>query len=170
MEDCARLLEAIAGYDGIDDRQLGAPPTGERKYLNELLQAKDKGISDMKIGILRDGFEMKIVDPTMKAAVLAAAERFKELGATVEEVSMPFHVTGNAIWTGQQRIAGAANLLGRAYGRRGLNLPELSKRMSSWTQGGFMRAFPTTRNILLNGIYLEKAHPGLYGKCVNLIR
>lgn len=135
VEDCARLLEAIAGYDGIDDRQsVGTPPPGSREYLLELQQSKGKDLSGFKIGLLQEGFNMNAVEENMKEKVLGAAWKFSTLGARVENVSMPFHTIGYDLWTLTQRVSATLNLQGKAAGRRALYHPELIKNMIPWSQ------------------------------------
>jgi amidase len=85
--DTAALLEAIAGYDGLDDRQLGAP--AEAKYVDKLLAGRAGGIKGMKIGVLVEAMELEALAPSVKKVFLLAVERLKELGAEVQEVSIP---------------------------------------------------------------------------------
>lgn len=88
--DTALLLEAIAGYDSIDDRQLGAPlPADVPKYSQIVLEARMKGIKGMRIGILQEGFGHAALDPEVDRTVREAVARFVELGAVVEQVSVP---------------------------------------------------------------------------------
>jgi amidase len=102
--------------------------------------------------------------------VFAAAEGFARLGATVEEVSVPGHLRGPALWTIQQRIAGVQNLLGHQHGRRGLYLTELEQGRLPWTTESFQSGFAATKNVIVNGLYLMDRFPGLYGKATNLGR
>lgn len=84
------LLQAIAGYDHIDDRQLGAPlPADVPKYSEIVLSSKEKGVKRVKIAILREGFEHPALDLEVDKCVRAAVEKFVKMGAVVEEVSVP---------------------------------------------------------------------------------
>lgn len=88
--DTATLLQAIAGYDNIDDRQLGAPhPADVPKYPELALQARQKGIRGMKIGVLKEAFASQHLAPSVNSLLRQAIDRFEGLGATVEEVSVP---------------------------------------------------------------------------------
>jgi amidase len=87
----------ISGYDGIDDRSVGAPRHGTSSFTDDLSKPARTELTGIKIGILTETFEQAIVDPEMKSAVLSAAGKFKELGATVESVSIPDHLLGTAI-------------------------------------------------------------------------
>lgn len=167
--DVATCLDTISGYDGIDDRSLGSPKHGSTAYA-ATLQAAPTKLEGFKIGTLTEGFEHSIVDPTVKSTVMSAARKFEELGATVEEISFPDHLNGPAVWTIQSRVAGSMNLLGQAHGRRGLGLTELERERLPWTQESFQRAFPTTQNVMINGLYLMSRFPGLYAKANNIGR
>jgi amidase len=113
---------------------------------------------------------MPILDVRVKDAVLAAAHKFSSLGATVSEVSIPFHPLGNAIWTIRQRISGYLTLQGKSHGRQGYGLVGLEAGKHPWTQESFEKCFPTTKNVLLNGMYLMDEFPALYNKSLNLSR
>lgn len=92
VADNALLLEVIAGDDGYDSR-IKAPK------VDEYTKALGAGIKGMKIGILKEGFEQPSAEAAVNESVREAAKRFKDLGATVETVSIPMHLTGAAIWT-----------------------------------------------------------------------
>lgn len=166
MLDVALCLDAISGYDGIDDRCLGAPAHGLTTFAASM-QAQQGLLDGFRIGILTEGFSHPMVEKGVREVVLAAAHKFKSLGAAVDEVSIPDHLHGPALWTIQQRIAGSQNLLGRQHGRRGLYLTELDQHRLPWTTESFRRGFAATKNVIINGQYLVDRFPGLYGKAVN---
>ncbi|KAL7908448.1 amidase signature domain-containing protein [Trichoderma velutinum] len=167
--DVALCLDSISGYDGIDDRCLGAPAHGSTAYAASM-QAQHGLLEGFKIGILTEGFSHPIVDQKVREVVLEAAYKFKSLGATINEVSIPDHLRGPGLWTIQQRIAGSQNLLGHQHGRRGLYVTELEQCRLPWTTKSFRRGFAATKNVIINGLYLADRFPGLYGKAVNLGR
>ncbi|KAJ5360716.1 Amidase [Penicillium concentricum] len=166
--EIANCLDVISGYDGIDDRAVGSSKPGSTRFA--AIQQSPNTLDGFKVGILVEGFDHSAVDPRVKGAVLTAAQKFKDLGATVEEVSLPEHLQGPALWTIQQRIAGAQTLLGQNTGRRGLYMSEMEHARLPWTDDGFQRAFPSTKNVIINGLYLMQQFPGLYGKTANLGR
>ncbi|WAO84709.1 Amidase domain-containing protein [Fusarium falciforme] len=166
--DAAIFLDAMAGYDGIDDRALGAGAHGSHGYANSL--SPEPSLSGVKIGVLREGFDQPIVQSSVRDVVMSAVKKFEKLGATVQEVSIPSHLEGPSIWTIQQRIAGAMNIIGQAHGRRGLYLTEFEHARLPWTSENFAKLFPSTKNTVINGLYLADRFPGLYGKTLNLSR
>ena len=92
VPDNALMLEAIAGPDGYDTRQQNVVT----QPYSELLEG---GVENLKIGVLKEGFGHENSEADVDAFVRAGAARFAELGATVEEVSIPMHTMGPAIWT-----------------------------------------------------------------------
>lgn len=167
--DVATCLDSISGYDGMDDRCLGSPKHGSTLYANAL-QTESPRLDGFKIAVLKEGFEHSMVDSAVNNTVQSAIQRFTELGATIDEVSIPEHLNGPAIWTIQQRIAGSQTLLGRAHGRRGLNMTEMERERLPWTNEGFQRAYPATKNVIINGLYLSSRFPDLYSKTINIGR
>lgn len=164
VKDIALCLEAISGRDDYDDRTLGAPIHGSTHYAQRL----QKSIAGYKIGVLKEGFEHRIVDQEVRNTVQNAVESFKRLGATVEEVSLPLHLEGPAIWTIQQRIAGTLGMLGYAHGRRGLFSTAYEAARQPWTDESFQKLFPSTKNTMINGLSLMHSYPGLYAKTMNV--
>ena len=86
------LLEVIAGFDDLDPRQ--------RNPLTEIYsQSLNQDIQKLRIGTLREGFLLENMEPDVAKKVSEAAERLKKLGAIIEEVSIPEHISAMAIWT-----------------------------------------------------------------------
>lgn len=178
--DAALTLDALAGYDGIDDRSLGAPKPGTTTFAADLLSMSQlplpQMLSGFKIGILHEAFapeHQPLLDPATRTMILDAASKFTQLGATVTTISIPEHLLGTAIWTIEQRISGYLTLQGLSHGRRGHSLTQLEAAKNlPWSQTQFEKEFfPTTQNVLLNGAYLLDKFPGaLYSKSVNLGR
>jgi amidase len=164
VTDVASCLDAISGRDDFDDRTLGAHTHGSSTYARQLRST----VPGMRIAILKEGFEHRLVDENVKAMVLNAVNAFKSLGATVQEVTLPLHLEGPAIWTLQQRIAGTLGLMGFAHGRRGLFSTEFEAARRPWTNESFQKLFPSTKNTFINGLSLMKSYPGLYAKTLNV--
>ncbi|KAH8887619.1 amidase [Thozetella sp. PMI_491] len=113
IRDCAVLLSAIAGYDGIDPRQTPETPLRQNvpayhELLDRAIETKkergewtpEAAAKGLRIGILKEGFELPELDPEVDSVVRKAALKFAQLGATVEEVSIPLHADGMSIWSG----------------------------------------------------------------------
>lgn len=164
VTDVALCLDAISGRDDFDDKTLGAPPPGSSNYT----EALQKSMQGLKIGLLVEGFEHRLVHSNVKESVRRAAMSFEKLGAIVEEVSLPMHLEGPAIWTIQQRIAGTLGMMGYAHGRRGLFSTEYEAARQPWENHSFQKLFPSTKNTIINGLSLMQSYPGLYAKTMNL--
>ena len=108
VSDVAALLQVIAGPDGQDPRQIG---TKTQRYVS----AVDKGADGMKIGVVREGFGHPESDEAVDSCVRAAVQRFTELGATVDEISIPMHLDGPHIWNGIA-VEGATALMLKGNG------------------------------------------------------
>lgn len=92
VADAALLLSVIAGPDGIDARQHGVVP-------GDYDAALSQGVKGVRIGILKDAFEVPGSDPKVGERVRRAADVLAKLGAKVGEVSVPLHRHGLEIWT-----------------------------------------------------------------------
>ncbi len=82
VEDCAILLQAIAGHDPNDRLTSRKPPPDYRAALTG-------DIGGLRIGILREVLRADSVEPDIGRAVIDAGNALAKLGATVEEVSAP---------------------------------------------------------------------------------
>ena len=80
VTDCASVLEVIAGFDAKDSTSVA-----RKDY--RFTEALTDDVRGLRIGIPRDYFGEGL-DPEVKAAVLAAAETLRELGAAVEEFDL----------------------------------------------------------------------------------
>ena len=91
VADNALLLEVLAGEDGLDPRQ-------KAPKVMPYTEALGRGVSGLRIGVVREGFGWPNSEPDVDAKVRAAAERFARLGAVVDEVSVAMHRIGKDIW------------------------------------------------------------------------
>ncbi|MBN8869862.1 MAG: amidase [Solirubrobacterales bacterium] len=122
----ARLLEVLAGPDGLDPRQTG----GERGYR---LASLGDDPSGLKVGLLEEGFGIGDTPrPDVDEAVRAAADGLTDLGIKLSEVSVPDHHDGVAIWN-LICIQGATELFesaGLHSNRRGLYPVDIGRFMA----------------------------------------
>ncbi|WP_054695331.1 Asp-tRNA(Asn)/Glu-tRNA(Gln) amidotransferase subunit GatA [Syntrophomonas palmitatica] len=81
VEDCALVMNQIAGYDPLDSTSVNIEVPDYTSFLNQ-------DIKGMKIAYPREYFG-KGVDPQITERVKTALKKFEELGAVVEEVSLP---------------------------------------------------------------------------------
>jgi aspartyl-tRNA(Asn)/glutamyl-tRNA(Gln) amidotransferase subunit A len=82
-EDCAILLQAIAGYD---PRDAGSTRQPIADYRGALAQFGIRGLKNLKIGVLRHYWEEDLVaHDDLRAAMEEAIRVFTGLGATLED-------------------------------------------------------------------------------------
>ncbi|MDO9596482.1 MAG: Asp-tRNA(Asn)/Glu-tRNA(Gln) amidotransferase subunit GatA [Azoarcus sp.] len=87
-EDCALLLSAMTGFDARDSTSLERPPQDYAAALAPVAGAGDKPLAGLRIGLPREFFAEGMSDE-VRAAVDAALDQYRALGATTVEVSLP---------------------------------------------------------------------------------
>jgi Asp-tRNA(Asn)/Glu-tRNA(Gln) amidotransferase A subunit family amidase len=92
VTDCAATLGAIAGYDPNDGYTRNAP-------VPDYLDGLDAGIRGLRVGVISDRVNADGVEPDVRDAVNRAVAQMGELGAEVEEVSIPLIAQSAAIST-----------------------------------------------------------------------
>ncbi|XP_041349793.1 amidase-like isoform X2 [Gigantopelta aegis] len=92
VQDCALLLEVIAGLDGKRD-----PRQPRDLTVPEYTKLLDAGIAGKKIGLLDEGFHF-CKEEDVKNVVQTAALKLAQAGATVGHVSVPEHLDGETLW------------------------------------------------------------------------
>ncbi len=166
VADNALLLEVLAGEDGLDPRQY-------KPQVYRYTEALGRGAQGLRIGILKEGFGHPESETDVDQKVHAAAERFRELGARVEEVSIPEHYTAVDAWTaitleGLQDGMMWGNSTGSNY--RGLFLPSMTDHMAQWRN----RADELSHSLkacMFVGEYFQTQYRGrFYGKGQNIMR
>ncbi|KAK7033059.1 amidase signature enzyme [Favolaschia claudopus] len=175
--DNALLLTAIAGKDGLDDRQIDAPAYGAVDYHAPLLayQADPKAaVKGMRIGVLIESLELPGMDPRVVDKIKQAADLFRVLGAEVVDVSIPMHKLGAMIWTVANRQGTSEHAL-RSQNplRHGVHDMAVNQALSTWTQEMFDKLQlhnPIAANALLGGQYIKDKFPGMTDKAINLSR
>ena len=80
VQDCAELLNVIAGHDEMDTTSVDV---GEKDYTKAL----QKDVKGLKIGVPKE-FYGEGINPEVKASLEKAIEEYKKMGAEVEEFSL----------------------------------------------------------------------------------
>ena len=80
-QDCAILLQSMAGFDSKDSTSVDVPVPD---YCADL----DKPLTGLKIGLPKEFFTADL-NADMAKALDAAIEEYKKLGADIKEISMP---------------------------------------------------------------------------------
>ena len=165
--DNALLLEAIAGDDDMLDPRQYAPRTDN--YTKQI----SRGISDLRIGIVSEAFDWPTSERDVSDAVRLAGESLKQLGAEVDEISIPMHKLGGAIWT-PIAVEGLTDFMmhGNSFGTnyRGLFITSLIDFYGNWRSRADELS-PSLKINMLIGEYFQKHYRGrYYGKAQNISR
>ena len=86
-----------------------------------------KSLTGKRLGIISESTALPALDPRVLKCFRNAAEHFTALGATVEEVSIPVHTQGGAIWTGVSKVGGYLTKTCGSPGRKGYQMLELNQ-------------------------------------------
>ena len=86
VTDCAAILEIISTTDEKDSTSARLAE-GSEEAATDFTSALVNDVKGMKIGVPKDYF-LEGIDPEVKEKVLAAADKFRELGAKVEEFDL----------------------------------------------------------------------------------
>ena len=166
VADNALLLEVIAGADGLDPRQYDVRVD---KYSNAL----GRGVAGLRIAMVKEGFGHAVSEPDVDQKVRQAAERLRALGASVEEVSIPMHLDGQAIWSPIALEGLQAQMMhgnGMGFNWKGLYTTSLLDAHSNWRA----RANELSRTLkacMLAGEYFLRHYRGhYYAKAQNVAR
>lgn len=79
-EDCALLLQAMAGFDAKDSTSVDQP-------IDDYLAALSQPLNGLRIGLPKEYFGAGL-DPRIADKVMAVVEALKKLGATVKDISL----------------------------------------------------------------------------------
>ena len=166
VADNALLLEAVAGDDGYDPR-IKAP------RVHPYSQMLDGGVRGMRIALVTEGFNQPGGEKAVSEKVYQATRRLAELGAKVDEVSVPMHIVGPAIWTpiGVEGLT-QTMMWGDGYGlsRADLYSVSLMDVHRNWRHRA-NELSETTKLFLMLGTYVLNQHgPRYYGKAMNVAR
>ncbi len=103
VEDCAILLDTLAGFDPLDPNSIDVP-TPDYTAALAAQRAPEDAVRGTRIGVPGYYF-FDYLDSEVEAAVRAAIARFEELGATVETVDVPHELDSlfDEVYRGVQR-------------------------------------------------------------------
>jgi amidase len=167
--DCALMLEAIAGPDGLDPRQ--RPDLTGQPY-SKLLTGESRGL---RLAILREGFGIPgSSEKDVDDCVTGAARSFEKLGAQISEVSVPWHHDGSALWTAIGCEGALTTMLeGSGFGNnwKGYYPVAMLDALARGLADRPARLSETAKMLLMLGRYMrEQYHGRYYAKARNLAR
>ena len=163
VEDCAMLLNVIAGHDEKDSTSVNMP---KKDYTKSLV----KDVSKLKIGVPKE-FLGEGTNAEVKANIENAIEEYKKLGATVEECSLDIAKEALATYY-IIACAEASSNLGRfdgiRYGYRTKNFESLKDIYRNSRSEGF--GSEVKRRIILGTYVLSSGYYDAYYKKAQKVR
>jgi amidase len=166
VADNALMLEVLAGADGLDPRQYDVKTD---KYTAAL----GRGVSGLRIGVIKESFGQTGAESDVNDKVRKAADTLRELGAIVDEISVPWHLNGVAIWTPialegltQQMMLGN----GMGTGWEGLYTTSLLEYHANWRTRADELSDSLKISMLIGQYHLKHTRGRYYAKAQNLSR
>ncbi len=151
VQDCALMLQVMAGHDPKD-------PRSAKISVPDYTKALTGNIKNLRVGLVKEFFEVP-VDPEVKQTVQAALGVMESLGARVEEVSWPMFHYSYAISTAIL-LADVAESLKKLVQQHG---PKVGKAVQSRIESGFF--VPVTKYI-----QAQRARALLDQECYDLLK
>lgn len=166
VRDNALMLQAMAGADGLDPRQAAPQVDDYCSYLG-------RGVSGLRIGVLKEGFELANQDPQVAAKVHEAIARLQTLGAQVEPVSVPEHNLAGALWHPIGCEGLTMQLMrgnGAGFNWKGLYDVGLLDKQAGWREHADQLSASLKLCMLVGQYGLSHYHGRYYAKAQNLAR
>ncbi|MDO9526908.1 MAG: amidase [Gemmobacter sp.] len=164
--DNALMLEVIAGADGLDPRQYDVKT-------DRYTASVGRGVSGLRIGVVKEGFGLAGSEPDVDSKVRAAADQFRRLGASVDDISIPWHLHGLAIWT-PIGLEGLTNQMmlgnGMGTGWEGLYTTSLLEYHSNWRSRADELSDTLKISMMVGQYHLKHTRGRYYAKAQNLSR
>jgi amidase len=164
--DNALMLEVMAGADGLDPRQYDV-------QTDRYTAAVGRGASGLRIAVVKEGFGHASSEGDVDAKVRTAADAFRRIGANVDEVSIPWHLKGLAIWT-PIGLEGLTNQMmlgnGMGTGWEGLYTTSLLEYHANWRARADELSDTLKISMLVGQYHLKHTRGRYYAKAQNLAR
>ena len=163
VKDNALVLSAISGYDHRDSTSVPQEVPAYHKGLTG-------DIKGMRIALPKEYFA-EGVDPEVQAAVLKAADQYREMGAIVEEVSLPhskYGIPAYYIIASSEASSNLQRFDGIRYGHRSTDAETLEDLYVKSRSEGF--GMEVKRRIMLGTFSLSSGYYDAYFKKAGQVR
>lgn len=163
VEDCALMMEVISGHDPKDSTSLKVETPEYLKNLN-------KNIKGLKIGVPKEYFIEGVEEDIVKS-IEKAIEIYKNLGAEIQEISLPHTKYGIAVYYLIATAEASSNLArydGVKYGFRAENVKDLKQMYVKTKKEGFGEE--VKRRIMLGTFSLASGYYDAYYKKASKVR
>ena len=155
IEDCARVLHAIAGEDPLDTTSASEPVPA----YPDLLSYKKKA----KIAYIKEAVDHPALDPHVRKNTLDQLERLKKAGHTLERIDFPLLAYGLPTYYTLTTAEASANLArydGVRYGQRSKKVDNLEQMYTKTRTEMF--GHEVKRRILLGTFVLSSGYYDAY--------
>jgi amidase len=166
--DLALLLQVIAGPDPDDPRQRHGDVQAD--YVAAVEDAPDT-LHRTRVGLVVEGFHPSSgTTDEVARAVSGTIDRMRDLGATVEEVSVPAHLKAGSIafWGFVEGMTALMAGGGNGYHWPGRYWPELAAAISEGFEDRADSLPMGLKAALMLGSHLAPLHGEMYGQAQNL--
>ncbi|MCQ2979346.1 MAG: Asp-tRNA(Asn)/Glu-tRNA(Gln) amidotransferase subunit GatA [Clostridia bacterium] len=163
VEDCAILLNVIAGHDEHDT-------TSEQKEYDDFTKTIGVDVKGMKVALPKE-FLGEGINEEVKEKVLNCANILKEKGAIVEEISLPASKDAIAVYYILACAEASSNLArydGIRFGYKSRNYDDLVSMYESARSEGF--GWEVKRRIMLGTYVLSSGYYDAYYKKAQQVR
>jgi aspartyl-tRNA(Asn)/glutamyl-tRNA(Gln) amidotransferase subunit A len=151
VNDCALVFQTIAGYDPRESTSMNLPVPDIASSLSRVHDLRGK-----RIGVPKEYF-VKGMDAKVEATVRAAIKKLEDLGATLDEVSLPHTTYALPVYYLIAPAEASANLARYDGVKYGLSAPDASSVLENYglTRG---RGFgPEVKRRIMLGTYALSA-------------
>jgi aspartyl-tRNA(Asn)/glutamyl-tRNA(Gln) amidotransferase subunit A len=158
-EDCALLLNAMAGFDARDSTSVDVEKGGSKEDFTRDL---NNGLQGLKIGVPREYFGPGLASD-VEQAVLAALKEYEKLGATLVDISLPKTELSIPVYYVIAPAEASSNLSrfdGVRYGHRAKEYTDLSDMYKKTRAEGFGEE--VKRRILVGAYVLSHGYYDAY--------
>jgi aspartyl-tRNA(Asn)/glutamyl-tRNA(Gln) amidotransferase subunit A len=149
VEDAALLLGAIAGYDRRDSTSVDCPVADYRGALRQ-------SIKGLRLGIPKEYF-IEGMDPDVSSMVHQAIKTCLELGAEIQEVSLPHTDYGVAAYYIIAPAEASSNLARYDGVKYGVRVPDARDLMTMYRQSRSQGFGPEVKRRIMLGTYVLSA-------------
>ena len=163
VRDCAAAMNILSAYDRRD----AVSRLDVRPDCTSLL---GKGVKGLRIGIVRELLD-SVTDDSVRHSVLRAVQRYRELGASVEEISLPsvrYALSAYYVLSSAEASSNLSRFDGVRYGNRAkgaFGIEELYVRSRSEGFGDEVK-----RRIMLGTFVLSEGYYDEYYKKAQMAR
>jgi amidase len=162
VADAALLLQVIAGFDESDPRQRAGVTTQD---YTRLVAEAGNDLTGVRFGVVEEGFsEVAGVERETAEATREAIERFRQLGAQIEVVSIPDHLSSGGI-SFAGFVEGMTALMsggGNGWHWKGQYWPELASALTDGLTRSGQELPPQMKLTLICGAHLRNRYLGRY--------